>query len=111
MTRERRVTSEDFYFLYLPLSAYWFDLIATGKKKIEFRECKDYWTKRIRKAQFSNKPIKIVFTRGYTKRKLIADVTAISVIYGINTDLHINKNVYAIAFENVCVLHKKKEGI
>lgn len=33
--------------LHLTLTKHWFDQIALGIKKIEFREIKDYWTKRL----------------------------------------------------------------
>lgn len=35
--------------LYLTLKKKWFDLIASGKKKIEYREIKPYWDKRLNK--------------------------------------------------------------
>jgi hypothetical protein len=33
--------------LYLTLKKKWFDLIKSGEKKIEYREIKPYWTKRL----------------------------------------------------------------
>jgi len=33
--------------LYLSLIKKWFDLIASGKKKVEYREIKPFWKKRL----------------------------------------------------------------
>jgi ASC-1-like (ASCH) protein len=33
--------------LYLTLKKKWFDLIKSGEKRIEYREVKPYWTKRL----------------------------------------------------------------
>ena len=33
--------------LYLPIKKRWFDMIASGEKKEEYREFKDYWCKRL----------------------------------------------------------------
>jgi len=33
--------------LYLPIKKRWFDMIASGEKKQEYREIKDYWCKRL----------------------------------------------------------------
>ena len=33
--------------LHLTLKKKWFDLIASGEKQHEFRECKPYWEKRL----------------------------------------------------------------
>ena len=54
--------------LHLTIMKKWFDEIASGKKKIEYREIKPYWTKRL----FSEKgnPIKydfVFFRNGYSK--------------------------------------------
>lgn len=35
--------------LILPIKKKWFDMIASGEKKEEYREIKDYWTKRLLK--------------------------------------------------------------
>ena len=53
--------------LHLTLNKKWFDLIASGEKKIEYREGKPYWEKRLFKnnglAQFNE----IHFRNGYRK--------------------------------------------
>ncbi len=86
------------------LKGVWYDKIKSGKKRIEYREVKPYWDKRIRNLyHFNNTPDfnKCIFTRGYTNEMLIAEIERIEIICGINTDLHINKNVYAIHITNV----------
>lgn len=86
------------------LKGVWFDKIKSGEKRIEYREVKPYWDKRIRKLyHFNNTPDfnKCIFTRGYTSEMLIAEIERIEIIYGGNTDLHVNKNVYAIHIKNV----------
>lgn len=35
--------------LVLNVKKKWFELVKSGKKKIEYREIKDYWTKRLKK--------------------------------------------------------------
>ena len=49
--------------LHLTLTKKWFDMIASGVKKEEYREIKPYWTKRL---QFTKKKYsKILFRNGY----------------------------------------------
>jgi len=50
--------------LHLTLKKKWFDLIMVGKKKVEHRELKHYWTKRLQK-QYEV----IKFVNGYGKDK------------------------------------------
>jgi len=86
------------------LKGVWYDKIKSGQKRIEYREVKPYWDKRIRNLyHFNNTPDfnKCIFTRGYTNEMIIAEIERIEIICGINTDLHINKNVYAIHITNV----------
>jgi len=53
--------------LHLTLKKKWFDMIASGEKKEEYREIKPYWTKRfgdfLVKIQFDQ----ILFRNGYSK--------------------------------------------
>ncbi|MEK6945573.1 MAG: ASCH domain-containing protein [Nanoarchaeota archaeon] len=53
--------------LYLTLKKKWFDLISSGEKKIEYREIKPYWTKRLFDNGNSKKFDFIIFKNGYTK--------------------------------------------
>lgn len=47
--------------LVLPLKAHYFDQIASGVKKVEYRLATEYWAKRLEGRTFS----KIVLTKGY----------------------------------------------
>ena len=90
--------------LIFPLKKEWYEKIRSGEKRIEYREVKPYWDKRIRSQYyFNNSPDfnKCVLSLGYTKQRLAADITDIQIIYGLHTDLHIPKNVYAIHLANV----------
>ena len=124
--------------LIFPLKKEWYDKIKSGKKTVEYREFKPYWTKRIYaefKKQFAKKcgevflsellsehhlltlfvkaleGTSVVFDNpvlwdcklrlGYTKEYLSAKITKIEVVDGKDTDLHIDKPVYAIHLINV----------
>lgn len=84
--------------LFLTVKKQWFDKIASGEKKVEYREAKPYWNKRLNR-EFN----KIIFKNGYAKTapSLIADFAWMCVIEGKDTDLAIDSNVYAIGFRNV----------
>ena len=99
----------------------WYEKIKSGEKTIKYCEVKPYWTKR-----FSNtfgyykgtylpghnpfeKKNGVCIEGGvypvlcdcflrfrYTKKYMTANITKIEIIDGINTDLHIDKPVYAI---------------
>lgn len=103
----------------------WFDKIKSGEKTHEYREVKPYWTNRIMRSLYHEyvtndryfiamcnggnqyiKPLfpEITFCNGYPKRddktrRLNAELKRISIIYGKETDLKINKPVYDIEFE------------
>jgi len=49
--------------LHLILKRKWFNLIDEGKKKIEYREKKDFWDKRLNK-NFTE----VIFHLGYTNK-------------------------------------------
>lgn len=73
----RKVSRKDCVILPLVLKKRWYDMIASGEKKEEYREYKDFWIKRIEKWQdgridelFPHMPLKldvIAFSRGYKK--------------------------------------------
>lgn len=84
----------------------WFEKIARNEKIIEYREVKPYWTKRLKwlldnmeKNDGSSYIGSCLFVLGYTKKKILASVTKIEIVDGKDTDLHIDKPVYAIHFE------------
>lgn len=49
--------------LHLTLKKKWFDMIASGEKKEEYREIKPYWFKRLRNKKYDV----IKFRNGYAK--------------------------------------------
>jgi len=54
--------------LHLTLHKKWFDEILAGTKKIEYREIKPYWTKRLFDDDGSPKKFDMIFFRnGYSK--------------------------------------------
>ena len=68
--------------LHLTLMKKWFDQILEGSKKIEYREIKPYWTKRL--IDKEGKPIKydlILFRNGYARdcRKMKAEFKGLKV--------------------------------
>lgn len=106
--------------LIFPLKKEWYEKIKSGEKTIEYREVKDYWSKRLRKANCeSNRgDIELLFERkiaclspfikpicwlrlGYTNKYMIANITKIEIVNGKDTDLHIDKPVYAIHLTDV----------
>jgi len=92
--------------LRLALKKEWYEKIKSGMKTTEYREVKPYWDKRIRTLyHYNNTPDfnKIIFSLGYTKKCLIAEITNITIESGLN-DLNKTdpfKNTYAIHFKNV----------
>ena len=49
--------------LHLTLKKKWFDMIASGEKKEEYREIKPYWSSRLIEKHFTH----ICFRNGYAK--------------------------------------------
>lgn len=94
------------------LKKQWYKKIRSGEKTIEYRKVKPYWTKRLGNindgsaafvwVQFASadRP-KCILRLGYTKRHMTAEVTEIEIVDGKDTDLHIDKPVYAIHLANV----------
>ena len=102
--------------LIFPLKKQWYDKIKSGEKTIEYREVKPYWTTRFSKEfNFSDGGIfeigdsltMVTFKHptklrlGYTNRYMTANITKIEIVDGKDTDLHIDKPVYAIHLSNV----------
>lgn len=89
--------------LIFPLKKQWYEKIKSGEKTIEYREVKPYW-----RSRFYNeigffpeqtqvmKPIPCKLRLGYTNIYLKACISFIEVVDGKNTDLAIDKPVYAI---------------
>jgi hypothetical protein len=53
-------------FLHLTLKKKWFDMIASGEKKEEYREIKPYWTKRLTDGDPKHWDV-VAFRNGYAK--------------------------------------------
>lgn len=106
--------------LIFPLKKEWYEKIKSGEKTVEYRECKTYWTNRIYNAieiyHYENNFDKIKFCKnigcefladffcyfqlGYKpETRLKAKILKTEVIHGTNTDLKIDKPVYAIHFK------------
>ena len=100
--------------LIFPLKKEWYEKIRSGYKRIEYREIKPYWTKRIAnltgdkvvehdgrgkvKRIIPDNSFPCVLRLGYTKRQMTAEITKIEVVDGKDTDLRVDKPVYAIHF-------------
>ncbi len=103
--------------LIFPLKKEWYEKIRSGEKTVEYREVKPYWTKRITNAGVKvvscykkneneqyismENPISCVFQLGYTKERLETWINRVEIVDGKDTDLHIDKLVYAIHFEGI----------
>lgn len=116
--------------MIFPLKKEWYEKIRSGEKTVEYREVKPYWCNRLRNELEKNKifiedekcksfhlysldtelkratkvyaaNIKCVLRLGYTKRQMTADITKIEVVDGKDTDLRVDKLVYAIHLANV----------
>lgn len=55
----------------------WYDEIAAGRKRIEYREICDYWTRRLWDDGITERIAAIKFTRGYTPVNMTWEVTEI----------------------------------
>ena len=105
--------------LIFPLKKEWYEKIKSGEKTVEYREVKSYWTNRIYNAMeifnYENNFDKIKFGKncscefladfycyfqlGYKpETRLKAIIHKVEIVDGKNTDLKIDKPVYAIHF-------------
>lgn len=108
--------------LIFPLKKEWYEKIKSGEKAVEYREVKPYWSGRLSKEfdfdkyDFCNigdilemvtywHPIKLRL--GYTKKYMEALVNKIEIVNGKDTDLHIDKPVYAIHLADVKEIKEK----
>lgn len=66
--------------LDLVLTHHWFDKIASGEKRHEYREIKPYWTKRLSAKRFS----RVRFRRGYTSTTMLFELVGIDKTTGPN---------------------------
>ena len=63
--------------LYLPLKAKWYNIIDSGVKPEYYRDIKPYWQKRLNQ-EYTH----VVFSYGYTKRRMTFRVVKIITGYG-----------------------------
>ena len=108
--------------LIFPLKKEWYEKIKSGEKTIEYREVKPYWTKRIGNemhklatfiiyeptelyekisafgySQEFEEDFNSLLQMGYvTQHRMNVKISKIEVVDGKNTDLKIDKPVYAI---------------
>lgn len=113
--------------LTFPVKKEWYEKIKSGEKTIEYREVKPYWTKRIvlnffcpmfglySPEEVFKKVSSLGFSKqfdacampccalrlGYTRKIMTAYISLLQVVDGKDTDLHIDKPVYAIHFKDV----------
>ena len=103
--------------LIFPLKKQWYEKIKSGEKKIEYREVKPYWKSRLwhegclpgeltpydyEEIRGLAWPVTCYLQLGYNpKTRLRAFVKKVEIVNGKDTDLHIDKPVYAIHLENV----------
>ena len=83
--------------LHLVLKGKWYDMIESGKKTEEYRETKDYWTKRIFEGSTAKQPElssiprqiskqtkykRVCFHRGYTNQTMMFEIKNVSIGIG-----------------------------
>ena len=104
----------------------WYEKIASGEKKIEYREVKPYWTKRIKNLfppDYAAKQEEVFgaavwgkfdcmewgklvrplcqLRKAYTSQRMTARIKKIEIVCGLGTDLKIDKPVYAFYLQNI----------
>ena len=69
--------SKDTVTIHLVLTRHWYDKIAAGPKRVEYRKMSDHWKRLIWDRRESVSRVR--FSRGYTKITLEFDVTKIDI--------------------------------
>lgn len=59
--------------LKLVLKYHWYDRIASGRKRVEFREAKPHWIKRLEGKQYTH----VIFYKGYTAETMVFEIEKI----------------------------------
>lgn len=72
--------------LHLVLKHYWFDKIISGEKTSEYRECRDYWNRRLGNKHYDV----VVFHQGYTNNTATYKIVSIGITTAKN-DLGVDK--------------------
>lgn len=88
--------------LHLNLHKKWFDMVASGKKKEEYRELSDYWKTRMKNVKINGVDT-ITFSNGYAKNRpqIVVELLYISIRPGL-------VEWGAVKGENYFVLHLGK---
>lgn len=73
--------------LHLVLKGKWYDMIASGTKKVEYRRICDYWNSRLLAIDEKDRIVyrsynSVIFHRGYTSTIMKWEVDRITVGYG-----------------------------
>ena len=102
--------------LIFPLKKEWYEKIKSGEKTVEYREVKPYWTNRIESVTHGKYHLRdygwyhgcsaqnaiCKLRLGYTNKYLLAHIESIRILStGKDTDLHIDKPVYAIHLTDI----------
>ena len=72
--------------LHLVLKHNWFDKIVSGEKTSEYRECSDYWNRRLSNKHYDT----VVFHKGYTNTTATYKIVSIDITTAQN-DLNLPK--------------------
>lgn len=108
--------------LIFTLKKEWYEKIKSGEKTIEYREVKPYWTRRLYREgclptkytpyeyKDSGWQPSCILQLGYTKKRLEAWIVKVEIVDGKDTDLHIDKPVYAIHLADVREEKQKRKS-
>lgn len=97
----------------------WYEKIKSGEKTIEYREVKPYWSKRLFGKDYVQEGYLLppIMTKnhcklrfGYTNQYMTAKIMKIEIVDGKNTDLNIDKPVYAIQLSDVQEIKEVTNG-
>ena len=61
--------------LHLVLNHHWFDKIVSGNKTSEYRECSEYWNRRLANKHYDT----VVFHKGYTNTTATYKIKSIGI--------------------------------
>lgn len=96
--------------LVFPLKKEWYEKIKNGEKTVEYRRVRLYWQNKFyneigllpEQTQIIKPiPCKLFLPIKYMTKYMTATITKIEIVNGKDTDLHINRPVYAIHLTNV----------
>ena len=79
------------------LAHVWYDQIESGAKKVEFREGKPYWDRRLLGHQVKT----ITFSRGYTSRRMTFEVRGVHRLAATMDEIFSGKTLREIPLEKV----------